>query len=389
MSVRKRRWTKSSGEVCEAWVIDYTDQNGERHLETFKLKREAEARHADVAVDVRAGTHTAHSRSITVTEAGKLWLHGREAAGIERATLQSYRQHLNLHITPLIGATKLSALTVPFVRTFEDRLRQDRSLIMVRKVLASLSSILSDAQDHGLVAQNVAQHRRSRNQKKGAGARQKKLLKVGVDIPTLAEIRAIVAGLTGDGRHRALLLTAIFTGLRASELRGLRWADVDLAKSEIHVHQRADRYGKIGAPKSAAGQRSIPLLPMVVHALKQWKLAGPKTESGLVFSGPAGEPLWLETIIDTTWHPAQIAAGVVAGKDKPKYPGLHALRHFYASWCINRKADGGLELPIKVVQGRLGHSSIQMTADTYGHLFPRQDDSAELMAAERAFLVVP
>jgi integrase len=71
---------------------------------------------------------------------------------------------------------------------------------------------------------------------------------------------------------------------------------------------------------------------------------------------------------------------------RAKYRGLHSLRHFYASWCINRRVDGGLELPLKVVQARLGHASIQMTADTYGHLFPRGDDGAELAAAERAFL---
>ena len=64
--------------------------------------------------------------------------------------------------------------------------------------------------------------------------------------------------------------------------------------------------------------------------------------------------------------------------ERAKYTGLHALRHFYASWCINRRADGGLELPAKVVQERLGHSSIMMTMDVYGHLFPRGDDSAEL-----------
>jgi integrase len=69
-----------------------------------------------------------------------------------------------------------------------------------------------------------------------------------------------------------------------------------------------------------------------------------------------------------------------------KYTGLHALRHFYASWCINRKVDGGLELPAKVVQERLGHSSITVTLDTYGHLFPRGDDQAELAAAEKALL---
>jgi integrase len=87
------------------------------------------------------------------------------------------------------------------------------------------------------------------------------------------------------------------------------------------------------------------------------------------------------------WQPAQIAAGVVNADGRAKHPGLHSLRHFYASWCINRRLDGGLELPIKVVQSRLGHASIQMTADRYGHLLPRGDDSAELAAAERAFLV--
>ena len=76
----------------------------------------------------------------------------------------------------------------------------------------------------------------------------------------------------------------------------------------------------------------------------------------------------------------------VTNEGKAKYRGLHTLRHFYASWCINRRVDGGLELPLKVVQARLGHASIQMTADTYGHLFPRGDDGSELAAAERAFL---
>jgi integrase len=63
--------------------------------------------------------------------------------------------------------------------------------------------------------------------------------------------------------------------------------------------------------------------------------------------------------------------------------GLHALRHFHASWCINRRADGGLELPLKVVQQRLGHSSVTLTTDRYGHLFPRGVDAE---AAENALL---
>ena len=86
------------------------------------------------------------------------------------------------------------------------------------------------------------------------------------------------------------------------------------------------------------------------------------------------------------WKPLQVTAGLVTASGRAKYPGLHALRHFYASWCINRRLDGGLELPLKLVQARLGHASIKLTADTYGHLFPRGDDGAELAAAEKAFL---
>jgi len=81
--------------------------------------------------------------------------------------------------------------------------------------------------------------------------------------------------------------------------------------------------------------------------------------------------------------PVMIAAGVVDKKGAPKY-ALHAFRHYFASWCINRKAVGGRELPPKNVQTLLGHSSIVMTLDRYGHLFPRGDDRAELAKAEDA-----
>ena len=70
-----------------------------------------------------------------------------------------------------------------------------------------------------------------------------------------------------------------------------------------------------------------------------------------------------------------------------KYTGLHSLRHFYASWCINSPEHGGQGLPPKAVQERLGHSSIVMTMDIYGHLFPASDDAHKRLAdAERALL---
>jgi hypothetical protein len=193
MSVRKRSWKTDRGENRSAWVVDYTDQLGHRHLKTFERKKDADAYHAKVTVDVRAGIHTADSRSITVAEAGQLWLQSREAAGLEYTSILRYRQHLDRHITPLIGATKLSALTVPFVREFEDRLRQDRSAALTRALLISLSSILSEAMDRGLVAQNVARGLRSKH----TNGRSDKRLEVGRDIPAPMEIHAIVGALAG------------------------------------------------------------------------------------------------------------------------------------------------------------------------------------------------
>jgi integrase len=384
VAIRKRRWTAPNGEQKEAWIVDYRDRRGDRHIKTFARKKDADAYHAQVGVEVRAGIHTADSRSVTVAEAGKLWIETATNAGLERTTLEQYGQHLDYHIVPLIGATKLSQLTVPAVRAFEDRLAKDRSPAMVRKIVRSLGSIVADAQERGLVAQNVVRGLRRGRRATSASSRQRRKLEVGVDIPTTKEIGAISAHL--NDQRRPLLLTAIFTGLRASELRGLRWADIDLKGAILHVRQRADRYQQIGTPKSEAGERTVPLPPLLVNTLREWKLVCPKSNRDLAFANQAGNPPALADIVRRSFQPAQVAAGVVNARGRAKYTGLHSLRHFYASWCINRRVDGGLELPLKLVSTRLGHASIQMTADRYGHLFPSGDDGSELAAAERALI---
>jgi integrase len=399
MSVRKRTWTTSKGVMKEAWVANYVDQAGKRHIETFKLKKEADAFANTTGVEVREGTHTAKSESITVAQAGRLWLESGIEHELEQATLNQYRQHLDLHIKPYLGRLKLAQLNAPMIREFEGKLlrgdpsageleRAPRSKAMTRKILVSLGSILAEAQERGKVARNVARDLRTRRKRGKKRRVERRKLEAGTDFPKPEEIRAIIAAL--EGRWRPLLLTAIFTGLRASELRGLRWSDIDFKHGELRVRQRADRYSVIGAPKSEAGERTVPLTPIVANTLKEWKLSCPKGEHGLVFPTSKGKIEHHKNIVERGLIPALIAAGVTKtdhqGKLVAKYTGLHAFRHFYASWCINRRKDGGLELPPKVVQDRLGYSSIVMTMDVYGHLFPRGDDSAELEAAERSLI---
>ena len=418
MSVRKRKWTTRKGEAKEAWIVDYS-VNSSRHIETFDRKKDADVREAQVTVDVGKGIHIAPNKTPTVREAGNLWIEACKADKLERAAIASYEQHLRLHIVPHLGHLKLAQLTVPVVRQFRDDLRngklshaemakagkdakaqsqeKERSPAMSKRVLVSLGTMLADAQERGLVATNVVRgmkRDRKRGKDRQAERRKRGKLKVGVDIPNTEEINAIIAKLSD--RWRPIIVTAMFTGLRASELRGLRWSDVDLKREELHVRQRADRYLEIGEPKSEAGERTIPLPSAVVNMLREWKLRCPKGPLSLVFPSGAGKIEHHANILHRGFEPAQIAAGVMdpvldeGGKpirDKdgkrvlaPKY-ALHALRHYYASWCINRRKDGGLELPMKMVQERMGHSTIVMTADVYGHLFKSKDDGTEMNKA--------
>ena len=374
MSIRRRTWQTRRGETRTAWIVNYTDQTGARRITTFQRKSDAVAYQAQAATEVRAGTHTAVGASITVAAAIEDWIERAEIEELERATLKQYRE-LGAHIEQHLGAFRLAALTTPGVNRFRDSLCRTASRSMARKILTAFKGVLSEAQRRGNVAQNVAIGVSIGPDKRKAG------LEVGRDIPSPAEIQRILAA--APERARPLLVTATLTGVRASELRGLTWDDVNLQHGELHVRQRADRYGVLGQPKSRAGQRTIPLGPMVVNTLKAWRLA--TTSTGLVFPTRTGKATDHSNLLRRVFGPAQIAAGVVTTSGKPKY-SFHALRHFYASWCINRRIDGGLELPLKVVSTRLGHASIQITADRYGHLFPRGDDGAELVAAERTLL---
>jgi integrase len=373
MSVRKREWQTRTGEDREAWIVDYIDQEGDRHIRTFDRKKEADAFHATVRVDVSRGDHIAPSKSETVAEAAERWIKRVEALGRERTTVRQYRQHINLHIVPRIGAVRIAHLTTAKAESFRDDLLAAMSRPLARKVWTSFKSILKGAKRGHIVADvTIGKDKRKRR------------LEIGVDIPSPNEIKRLLQAVAeADIRRRTLLTLVISTGLRASELRGLRWKDVDLKHSEIHVRQRADRFNVIGAPKSETSVRDISFGSRALTALKEWKLKqAPKAEEALVFPAGDGGPEHHKNMLRSL-DPVMVAAGLVDRAGNPKY-ALHALRHFFASWCINRKADGGRELPAKNVQQLLGHSSIVITMDTYGHLFPASNDRAELAAAEAA-----
>ena len=381
MSVRKRTWV-SGGEEKSAWIVDYFDQDRVRRQETFARKKEAEARAIEVGHELREGIHTPRAASITVAEVAILWIEASRLHGHERSTLEQHRGHIDHHIIPLIGRARLADLSTPRVQRFADDLLtrpkadgsdETLSRSTARKVLSSLKSLIKHAQRQGQIAKNPAQPVGIRVPTRGTVK-----LKAGRDFPDKREINTILQA--ASGRWRPLIITAVFTGLRASELRGLAWSAVDFNKRMITVRQRADEWGTIAMPKSHAGQREVPMSPAVCNTLKEWKLGCPRGDLDLVFPNTLGRVEALTNITQRAWHPLQREAGLVDESGEPLF-NFHALRHFAASLWIE------LGFSPKRLQTLLGHSSIQMTFDRYGHLFPSAEDDHERFARGEIGLV--
>jgi integrase len=226
--------------------------------------------------------------------------------------------------------------------------------------------VLKYSQSKGWVAQNVAASIKIKSDDRHS----KGPLKEGVDFPTKAELRILMDKAGPD--RRPLVVTAIFTGMRISELRGLRWRDVNLKAGELHVRQRADNWQKLGPPKSRAGKRDIPMPPFVIHTLKQWRLGCPHSALDLVFPAADGSVESYFDIRSMFWIPLLLECGI-ADSGRPKY-SFHSLRHAAASLFIAH-----LGWTPKRLQSVMGHASIQMTFDRYGHLFKDHEDDRQAM----------
>lgn len=382
-AIRKREWTTKAGVEKAAWLVDYRDSQGKRRAKQFAKKKEAEAWRVPAEFQVSQGIHTADSQSVTLREAAKLWLAYAENEGLERSTVSSYEATARLHITPILGKAKLSKITRPMIEEYRDELVRTRSRSMASRAISYLIQIINEAMRRGLIAHNPA---------KGVSVKQTRKEKV--EIPARDELRAIINA-CGE-KELPLILTDIFTGLRASELRGLAWTNIDFTAKTLSVTQRADLWNNIGSPKSSAGFRTIPLPDSVITALRKWKLACPPSKFDLVFPTSKGTPQSYSNLMKRVIFPLQVRAGVaVPALDKDKNPkldeagkpvltgkySLHAFRHAAASSWIDQNID------LKRLQTWMGHEKIQITIDTYGHLLKDSEkDAAIANEAEKALL---
>jgi len=376
-TIRKRQRANSKGEIRVTWFADYYDQHGERHRRFFPTKRAAESWLTDTRTEVKAGIHTPDADSITVKQAAAIWLDQCRRDNLTRGTLRVYDQYIRLYIEKLLGGKRLSRLTTPIIVAFRDALldEQETSPHRVRKVLSTLRLVLAEMQRRGYVVQNAAQPVGVKISGRDAQPPQ-----IGVDVPSKSEVQAMLQH--PERRARTRLVISALTGIRAGESRALLWEDVDFEQRILHVRRGADWWGKVGPTKSENGKRDIPMAPYIVNALREWRISCPPRQEGrqdLVFPGRAGKVASHSTV-QSDFDDVQSHAGIVDDAGEPKY-SLHALRHFFASWGIEQG------FPPKRLQEILGHGSIQMTYDIYGHwLGDIEDDHARFARAEAALL---
>ena len=272
-----------------------------------------------------------------------------------RKMLTVYRGHINKHILHSnhgIRSRKLSQLTSKAVGDFRDVLRSSGVTVSTtRKIISTLHAILAYAIGQDWIATNAAHGVRvigPRNE----GAKK-------IVPPSKSELKAILGA--ADDAFRYAVLFAASTGVRAGEQWALRWGDVDLDVGTLSINRRIDCYGDVGPPKSAAGIRSIPLSSQMLTMLKQRKLAARYSGQGdYIFPNKRGNHMGHDNMMKRQYKPTLDRAGVSG-------VNWHSLRHYAISTWI----EAGLAP--KTVQTFAGHSSLQVTMDRYGHLFPSDD----------------
>jgi integrase len=326
-----------------------------RIRKTFPTLAEAKAWRAEALVALRRGTMRAPTAA-TLRQVWEAWLAGaregrirnRSGDAYKPSVLRGYETSMRLRVLPELGGARLSEITRVAVQDLADRMLVDElDASTIRNTLMPLRAIFRRALARGEVALNPV---------------------AGVELPSVrgrrdriaspAAAAALVEALPED--DRAVWATAFYAGLRLGELWALRHEDVDLEAGVIRVERSWDRHEGVIEPKSRAGHRAVPIVAALRSHLAARKLRG-GSSSGLFF-GYRSRPFNRDGLVaraEKAWKGAGLEA-----------IGLHEARHTFASILIAAGVNA------KALSTYLGHNSIQITLDRYGHLMPGNEDEA-------------
>lgn len=357
---------RGDGRWCAVLSTGYGGGKRQRKSYYGATRQEVAARLAAAVRDLQQGKRPSPETE-KLGDFLQRWLEDTARHSIRASTHERYSRMMRLHILPELGHLKLARVSAGDLDACYTRLLdKGLSAKTVRLGHAIVHRALSHALRRGAVASNVA-----------AIATVPTAPRREYSTLTPEEAGRLLKAAMSD-RLYALYSLALNTGMRQAEILGLRWSDIDLAGAVLHVRQQVYRLkGEwvFTEPKTAAGRRTISLSGACVEALRERRLAQNKErlraqtweDLDLVFSTTTGTPTEKGNLLRRSFQPLLERAGL-----RPMR--FHDLRHVCASLLLAAGTNP------KVVQERLGHSSIAVTMDIYSHTLPSlQADAAERM----------
>lgn len=374
-----RSYTGARCNCHPSWEASvYLKREGKKLRKTFDTLAEAKSWRAD-AIGAASRGKLRTPTSTTVRQAAEAFLAGARdgsipAAGGGRykpATIRGYAVGLHKRVLPVLGDMRLSDVQRRDVQDLADRMTaEELSASTVQNTLDPLRVIYRRAirREEGVAIDPTE----GLELRRPDGRRDR--------IADPAEATALIAAIPEV--ERALWACAFYAGLRRGELQALRWSDVDLAARTIHVCRGWDAIeGEQGA-KSKAGDRRVPILDPLARELAAHKLRSTSDDDALVFGSRGAGPFSPETVRRHSlaawgWKEAQNpeldgpkTVWIKARENAVAPITLHEARHTCASLLI---AAGVNAKALSVI---MGHATIAMTFDTYGHLMPGGLDEA-------------
>jgi integrase len=290
---------------------------------------------------------------------------------------------VNNHLIPYFGAGRIGDLRRENIRDFVKAMvdKGDLSSKSIHNILLVLHQILDDAQIEGLIHRNpyLKIEKPKREKPEVDYLRTHEIPIFLTAAQTYKEPKEKISKIPKGPEEaekkkekpkcettiHALFFTAIFTGMRRGELLGLQWSDIDWVNSKIHL-RRSLYKGSYQTPKSEYSKRAIDMGPRLIQTLKEHrakqnetrlKVGSGWTNEGLVFSDNEGNPLDADNLYHRDFK-------AILKKAELRAIRIHDLRHTFASILIAAGHN------LKYIQNQMGHSSIKVTMDLYGHLMP-------------------
>jgi integrase len=315
--------------------------NGKRKWFRGGTKKDAERVRIDKLKELNDGTYKEIPKT-TFNEFADLWLKNHAEVNVKPATFRIYSDTVNKNFKPALDSLKLTDITTVDLQTYiGDRLKSvSPSSVGIEVTIMKL--MFKHAYRWGFLKQNPADF-----------VDKPKAAKPEIDLLTPDEVTTLLEHT--KSHYRVAFLTDVMTGLRAGELWGLKWEDVDWNSKQIHV-KRSLWKQQFQTPKSKYSIRRIDIPDMLVRELKKWKLASPVSKDDVIFPSPRGKRSEHINVHGEHFKPALRRAGL-------RHVSFHSLRHTNASMRIQAGQN------IKYISVQLGHASIQITLDIYGHLF--------------------